>query len=136
MCITQVTSFRVGDKLYDNEIEAVEAALKSIAAKLLRDHPSDMYSGLLKYGEEIGVLIDRKRMLAPRGTATTEAFQEAVPPSVPPSQGSSARGGGVVSNIVIGDHDATQASLRRRLQAQELDFARNVSPHSSDRLGG
>lgn len=123
MCITQVTSFRVGDKLYDTEIDAVEAALKNIAAKLLREHPDNLYAGLLKHGEEIGVLIDKKRLLSRTAPATVEGPLEAVPPSVPPSQGSSAQTyGGPRPNRIIVTHnepwsneDGTQKGFSRPL---------------------
>lgn len=56
MCIEKVLSYQFAGKLYPNEIDAVKAALGEIATRIIRDHSTNPFEGLLKHGADVSHL--------------------------------------------------------------------------------
>ena len=59
MCIKQVQAWQHGDALFNSEREAVEAALRECAQKLMREHSSDPFVGLVGMTEKLVPLLQR-----------------------------------------------------------------------------
>jgi len=59
MCIEQVNAWRHGDALFNTEREAVEAALKEYAQRLMREHSSDPFVGLVGMTDKLVPLLQR-----------------------------------------------------------------------------
>ena len=59
MCIEQVNAWRHGDALFNTEREAVEAALREYAQRLMREHSSDPFVGLVGMTDKLVPLLQR-----------------------------------------------------------------------------
>jgi hypothetical protein len=60
MCIKKVEAFLVDDKLYADELTAVEARIQQIGKALLKSSEGAMFTGLVSHGKELGELADRR----------------------------------------------------------------------------
>jgi len=60
MCIEEVTAFRVDDKLYSSELDAIAAAIQNIGQDLMKSYSSKPFEGLLHHGKRIGELVARR----------------------------------------------------------------------------
>lgn len=63
MCIQQVQAWQHGSALFNSEVEAVEAALKEYAQKLMREHSSDPFAGLVGMTDKLVPLLQRYDVL-------------------------------------------------------------------------
>lgn len=59
MCITEVTSYKVGDKLFENEDEAINFKLDLIGQKIMKNYSHDAAQGILDNREEIMYILNR-----------------------------------------------------------------------------
>jgi len=59
MCIQKVTAFSHAGKLFLTEKEALKAALKDIADRLMKDHSAALHVGLLAESEALRSVLDR-----------------------------------------------------------------------------
>lgn len=59
MCVTKVTAFSHAGKLFLTEEEALKAALKDIADRLMKDHSAALHVGLLAESEALRSVLDR-----------------------------------------------------------------------------
>lgn len=59
MCITKVTAFEHAGKLFSTEEEALKAALKDIAADLMKDHSAKLDVGLLAMSGKLRTVLER-----------------------------------------------------------------------------
>lgn len=59
MCITKVTAFSHAGKLFLTEEEALKAALKDIADRLMKDHSAALHVGLLAESSALRSVLDR-----------------------------------------------------------------------------
>ena len=72
MCIEQVNAWRHGDALFNTEREAVEAALREYAQRLMREHSSDPFVGLVGMTDKLVPLLQRYDELnAPQSVTAT-----------------------------------------------------------------
>lgn len=74
MCITKVTAFSHAGKLFLTEEEALKAALKDIADRLMKEHSAALHVGLLAESEALRSVLDR-----------LEAIEEAKPKAEEPA---------------------------------------------------
>ena len=71
MCIEQVNAWRHGDALFNTEREAVEAALREYAQRLMREHSSDPFVGLVGMTDKLVPLLQRYAELQPSPVTAT-----------------------------------------------------------------
>ncbi|PQM29438.1 hypothetical protein CVO77_00425 [Sphingopyxis lindanitolerans] len=53
MCVTKVTAFEHAGKLFTTEEDALKAALKDIAEKLMKEHSAALHTGLLAHSDQL-----------------------------------------------------------------------------------
>jgi len=63
MCIEQVQAWIHGNAVFKTEREAVEAALKEYADRLMREHSSDLLAGLVAMTGKLVPLLQRYEAL-------------------------------------------------------------------------
>jgi len=71
MCIEQVNAWRHGDALFNTEREAVEAALREYAQRLMREHSSDPFVGLVGMTDKLVPLLQRYAEFLPSPVTAT-----------------------------------------------------------------
>lgn len=76
MCITETTSYRYGDKLYDTELKAVEGALQDLGSMLVKEHSANLAAGLIQHREKLEYLLNRYHVLSPPTPTATEVTSE------------------------------------------------------------
>jgi hypothetical protein len=59
MCVTKVTAFEHAGKLFTTEEDALKAALKDIADRLMKDHSAALNVGLLAESEALRSVLMR-----------------------------------------------------------------------------
>lgn len=59
MCVTKVTAFEHAGKLFTTEEDALKAALKDIADRLMKDHSAALHTGLLAESEPLRSVLER-----------------------------------------------------------------------------
>lgn len=53
MCVTKVTAFEHAGKLFTTEEDALKAALKDIAERLMKEHSAALHTGLLAHSVQL-----------------------------------------------------------------------------------
>ncbi len=76
MCIQQVQAWQHGSALFNSEVEAVEAALKEYAQKLMREHSSDPFTGLVGMTDKLVPLLQRYEALTAPDTAPNKPLRD------------------------------------------------------------
>lgn len=59
MCIEKVEAFKVDGVYYEDERDAVEAKLKKLGTRLLKEYPSDIAQGLIDLRDELTITLQR-----------------------------------------------------------------------------
>lgn len=76
MCITKVESYRYGDKHYNTELEAIDAALESVGCRIVKDHAHNPIKGILEHADKLTPLLIRREALVRTGVAAEVASDE------------------------------------------------------------
>lgn len=59
MCVEKVPAWSHGDKLYRTEEDALKAALKDIADRLMKEHSAALDKGLLSQSDALRSVLER-----------------------------------------------------------------------------
>lgn len=78
MCIEEVVAYRVKGKLYDTELDAVLAVIKSIGEDIAKNHHAHIGQGIIHHSDMLLDMLDRYRRLSPAATTTINDTESSV----------------------------------------------------------
>jgi len=146
MTIEKVESWGFAGKLYLTEEKAVDAAIREIAARLMKDHAGSLAVGLIDKADQLIPLLQRHGELAAAKPDVAPASDLADHPPTCHYRATGIRtdcncAGGMADRIAraAGSSVHTGHPSDRAFNAPERgsqEYARHVSPHSSDGIGG